>query len=85
MHEQLLETQPDGMSLLEEKIYGCLLASSIGNVMGSPVEGWNYEEIDARYPDGVTTVLQAERLESEDDNQQMLLLLETYLAREGRR
>ena len=25
-----------------------------------------------------------ERLESEDDNQQMMLLLETYLARQGR-
>ena len=84
VHETLLESQPHGMSRLEDKIYGCLLASSIGNVMGSPVEGWSYEEIDARYPDGVQTVLQPERLESEDDNQQMLLLLETYLAREGR-
>jgi len=82
-HETLLQEQPDGASLLEDKIYGCLLAGSIGNAMGSPVEGWSYEDIDARYPGGVTTILQPERLESEDDNQQMQLLLETYLARRG--
>lgn len=84
VHETLLEEHTAGRSRLEDKIYGCLLASSIGNVMGSPVEGWSYEEIDARYPGGLTTILYSERLESEDDNQQMMLLLETYLAREGR-
>jgi ADP-ribosylglycohydrolase len=60
------------------------LASSIGNAMGSPVEGWSYEEIDSQYPRGITTILRPESLESEDDNQQMMLLLETYLTRKGR-
>jgi len=84
VHETLLRRKQNGLSLLEDRISGCLLASSIGNVMGSPVEGWSYEEVDAKYPRGIKTILQPERLESEDDNQQMMLLLETYLARGGR-
>lgn len=84
VHETLLNTEQNGTSLLEDKIYGCLLASSIGNAMGSPVEGKSYDEIDAQYPGGIQTILQPEKLETEDDNQQMMLLLETYLAREGR-
>ncbi|MBI2437588.1 MAG: ADP-ribosylglycohydrolase family protein [Lentisphaerae bacterium] len=84
VHETLLRKKQNGMSLLEDKISGCLLASSIGNAMGSPVEGRSYAEIDAQYPGGIKTILKPERLESEDDNQQMMLLLETYLARQGR-
>jgi ADP-ribosylglycohydrolase len=84
VHEALVRKKKNGMSLLEDRIYGCLLASSIGNAMGSPVEGWSYEQIDEKYPNGVRTILMPERLESEDDNQQMMLLLETYLARGGR-
>ena len=84
VHETLLRKKQNGRSLLEDKIYGCLLASSIGNAMGSPVEGRSYEEIDAQYPNGITTILDPRKLETEDDNQQMMLLLETYLAREGR-
>lgn len=83
VHERLQAPGAGTASLLEDKIFGCLLAGSIGNAMGSPVEGRSYREIDAEYPDGITTVLQPERLESEDDNQQMQLLLETYLARDG--
>ncbi|MBU4366434.1 MAG: ADP-ribosylglycohydrolase family protein, partial [Verrucomicrobia bacterium] len=84
VHETLLRRKPNGNSLLEDKIHGCLLASSIGNAMGSPVEGWSWEEIDAKYPGGIQTILKPECLESEDDNQQMILLLETYLSRAGR-
>ncbi|MEE8487592.1 MAG: ADP-ribosylglycohydrolase family protein, partial [Gemmatimonadota bacterium] len=83
VYEELAAETPDGMSRLEDRIYGCLLASSIGNAMGSPVEGWSYERIDAEYPDGIDSILLPERLETEDDNQQMMLLLETYLARKG--
>ncbi len=84
VHETLLRKKQNGRSLLEDKIYGCLLASSIGNAMGSPVEGRSYKEIDAKYPHGVKTILDPQKLETEDDNQQMMLLLETYLARQGR-
>jgi len=73
----------DGMSLLEEKIYGCLLAGAIGNAMGSPVEGKLYTEVDREHPGGIQTVLDPKRLEGEDDNQMAMLLVETYMDRNG--
>jgi ADP-ribosylglycohydrolase len=73
----------DGLTLLQDKIYGNILAGAIGNAMGSPVESLYYWEIDAKYPGGIQTILDPQRLESEDDNQMAMLLTETYLAREG--
>ncbi|MHB9023654.1 MAG: ADP-ribosylglycohydrolase family protein [Armatimonadota bacterium] len=70
-------------TLLRDKIYGCLLAGAIGNAMGSPVECQMYWEIDVKHPDGITTILDPKRLESEDDNQMAMLLVETYLERAG--
>jgi ADP-ribosylglycohydrolase len=81
--EQLAAPRNEGTSLLHDKVYGCMLAGAIGNAMGSPVEGSFYWEIDQRHPGGVTTVLDPERLEGEDDNQMAMLLVETYLEREG--
>ncbi|MHB9129554.1 MAG: ADP-ribosylglycohydrolase family protein [Armatimonadota bacterium] len=71
------------ISLLHDKVYGCILAGAIGNAMGSPVEGQMYWEIDAKHPGGITGILDPKRLESEDDNQMAMLLTETYLEREG--
>ena len=82
--QQLAAEQVGQNSRLEDKIYGCLLASSIGNAMGSTTESMSYLEIDARYPGGVQTILDPRRLESEDDNQMAMLLVETYLRRDGR-
>jgi len=84
VYETMVRKKQNGTSLLEDRICGCLLAGSIGNAMGSPVEGWSYEEVDARYPGGIKTILNPELLEKEDDNRQMMLLLETYLGRRGR-
>ena len=81
--EALQAAPSGGMSLLQDKVYGCLLAGAIGNAMGSMTESMHYPEIDARYPDGVRTVLDPRRLESEDDNQMAMLLVETYMARDG--
>jgi len=81
--EKLSRKQEDGDSTLFDKIYGCLLASSIGNAMGSPVEGMFYWEIDKKYKGGIKTILNPERLEGEDDNQMAMLLVETYIEREG--
>jgi len=78
-----LEQQQDGKSKLFDKIYGCLLAGAIGNAMGSPVECWFDWEIDRKYPGGIKTVLDPKRLESEDDNQMAMLLVETYIERKG--
>jgi len=42
-------------SLLEDKIYGCLLAGMIGDAMGAPVETWDYPKIIEQYgPQGIT-------------------------------
>ncbi len=80
--DKLNENNKD-TSMLFDKVYGCLLASSIGNAMGSPVEGKFYWEIDKEYPSGIKTILNPERLEGEDDNQLAMLLVETYLERNG--
>lgn len=79
-------TRDDGgeMTLLQRKIYGCMLAGAIGNAMGSLTENMHYWEIDARYPDGIQQPLDPSRLETEDDNQMAMLLFETYVAEEGR-
>ena len=81
--EQLAAKDHTGGSVLKEKVTGCILAGAIGNAMGSPVEGRMYWEIDEKYPKAITTVLDPSRLEGEDDNQMAMLLVETYLGREG--
>lgn len=81
--ERLVEEKSGGRTLLTDKILGNILAGAIGNAMGSPVEGRFYREIDRAYPDGIQTVLEPQRLESEDDNQMAMLLTETYLDRGG--
>jgi len=81
--ERLQATPSGELSLLQDKVYGCLLAGAIGNAMGSVVESWHYWEIDEKYPGGVRTVLDPSRLEGEDDNQMAMLLVETYMARDG--
>lgn len=79
-----LTVKPDGeKSILFDKVYGCILAGAIGNAMGSPVENQNYTDIDARYPEHVTTILNTMALENEDDNQMAMMLIETYLERDG--
>lgn len=80
---RLSSSKVGGESLLFDKIYGCMLSGAIGNAMGSPVEDMLYWEIDEKYPRGITTILEPERLESEDDNQLAMLLVGTYLGRGG--
>ncbi|MDD5706396.1 MAG: ADP-ribosylglycohydrolase family protein, partial [Kiritimatiellae bacterium] len=84
IHETMAQRRQNGMSQLEDKIYGCLLASSIGNAMGSPPEWEWYEVIDEKWPGGVKTILDPRCLENEDDNQLAMLLVETYIERAGR-
>ncbi|MBC7319133.1 ADP-ribosylglycohydrolase family protein [bacterium] len=81
--DRLIQTKKDDKTLLFDKIYGCLLAGAIGNAMGSVVEGLFYWEIDEKYPNGITTILDPSRLEGEDDNQMAMLLIETYIERDG--
>ena len=36
-------------TMLFKKVFGCLAIGAIGDNLGRPVEGWRYEDIDARY------------------------------------
>jgi ADP-ribosylglycohydrolase len=81
--ETLADRKTKGPSKLHDKIKGAMLAGAIGNAMGSPVEGKMYREIDKQYPEHVLTVLDPKRLESEDDNQMAMHLVETYIERDG--
>jgi ADP-ribosylglycohydrolase len=81
--EILSHRQGEAPSLLHDKIKGAILAGAIGNAMGSPVESRMYWDIDRQYPAGIQTILDPRRLESEDDNQMAMLLVETYLERDG--
>jgi len=81
--EKLKTPSETGSDKLFDKIYGCVLAGAIGNAMGSPVECWFDWEIDRKYPEGIKTILDPRRLESEDDNQMAMLLFETYIERQG--
>ncbi len=82
--QEVLQPGDDGSPLLQDKVYGCILAGAIGNAMGSPAEGMLYPEVTASYGGPITTVLQPERLESEDDNQMAMLLVNTYRRLGGR-
>ncbi len=37
------------VSVLSEKVFGCLAASQIGSAMGAPVEGWDWRRIEEEY------------------------------------
>jgi ADP-ribosylglycohydrolase len=81
--ETLAKPRKNGESRLHDKIKGALLAGAIGNAMGSPVECSMWFDIDKRFPNHVLTVLDPSKLESEDDNQMAMLLVETYVERQG--
>jgi len=81
--EKLNQPVSSNSSKLFDKVYGCILAGAIGNAMGSPVECLFDWEIDQKYPGGIKTILDPRRLESEDDNQMAMLLVETYIERQG--
>jgi ADP-ribosylglycohydrolase len=81
--ETLAGRKTRGAAKLDDKIKGAMLAGAIGNAMGSPVECRMYRDIDKQYPQHVLTVLDPKRLESEDDNQMAMHLVETYIERDG--
>jgi len=67
---------------LNDKVLGCLLASALGNVMGSPVENQTYENIEKNFG-RITSIIDPGRLEIEDDNRIGLLLCQAYLEKGG--
>ena len=63
---------------LESRIWGCLLGGAIGNAMGSPVENWHYERIEATYGK-IEMPLDLGRIKTEDDYQIARLYTQAYL------
>jgi len=68
---------------LYDKIYGCLLASAIGNGMGHPVESWQYPDIEAKHG-RITTLIEPGAIDLEDYTYVGLLLCRTYIEKDGR-
>ena len=41
---------------LRDRARGVMLGLAVGNLLGLPMEGWAYREIDRWYPDGVRDI-----------------------------
>ena len=41
---------------LRDRARGVMLGLAVGNLLGLPMEGWSYREIDRRYPDGMRDI-----------------------------
>ena len=67
---------------LNEKVLGCLLASALGNAMGSPVENRSWETIEKEFG-RIENIIDPRRLEIEDDNRIGLLLCQAYIEKGG--
>ena len=81
-----------GTISLYEKIYGCLAGFALGDTMGRPVEGWDYQEIEKKYGKITDLLLdvptrfnryQASRIGTEHTTLARLLC-KSYLEKEGR-
>ena len=53
---------------LRDRARGVMLGLAVGNLLGLPVEGWSYREIERRYPDGLRDIdpREARRLMDDD-------------------
>ena len=61
-------TAPTDSALLRDRSRGVLLGLAVGNVLGIPLEGQFYFDIDDRYPDGVTEASPEEKYCPMDDD-----------------
>ena len=53
---------------LHDRARGTMLGLAAGNLLGLPVEGWWYHEIDAAFPDGLREINPAEKFRALDDD-----------------
>ena len=53
---------------LRDRARGVMLGLAAGNLLGLPVEGWSYREIDRWYPDGLRDIDPREARRSMDDD-----------------
>ncbi len=66
------------LPLLENRLKGAIFGSVIGNVMGSPVENWDWKKIQKSYGE-IQEPLTMSRLETEDDFRIALLYYDAYI------
>jgi ADP-ribosylglycohydrolase len=73
-------------TLLYKKVYGCLAGGAIGDNLGRPVEGWNYDRIEREK--GMVTDPWPEGSETHDvgtdDTALGQILCHTYIEKQGR-
>ena len=66
---------------LRDRARGVMLGLAVGNLLGLPMEGWSYREIDRWYPDGVRDIDASEAfMPMDDDLAQAVDLGEAMLA-----
>ena len=53
---------------LRDRARGVMLGLAVGNLLGLPMEGWSYREIDRWYPDGVRDIDAGEAFMPMDDD-----------------
>ena len=53
---------------LGDRARGVMLGLAVGNLLGLPMEGWSYREIDRWYPDGVRDIDAGEAFMPMDDD-----------------
>lgn len=82
MKTALQNNQPDQTALFD-KILGGLLAGTLGNVMGSPVENMHYKDIVKKY-DRLEKIMDITKIESEDDCDMTMMWAEAFVRKQGR-
>ncbi len=53
---------------LQDRARGVMLGLAVGNLLGLPMEGWSYREIDRWYPDGILDIDSGEAFMPMDDD-----------------
>ena len=64
----LLDTAEGTREGLRERARGAMLGLAVGNLLGLPVEGWHFREIDRSYYEGVTDIDPREAVRPMDDD-----------------
>ena len=81
--ERLISESAPGQSDADEltdKVQGTLFGLAVGNLLGLPVEGHWYSDIDSRYPDGVSNIDPNEKYRLMDDDLAQAVCLGDALA-----
>ena len=64
----LLDSASGSREGLRDRAHGAMLGLAVGNLLGLPVEGWHYREIDRSYYEGVTDIDPREAFRPMDDD-----------------